>query len=112
MSGSHTAPKQTPQTVVDHLLTILMEECGEVIQEASKAKRFGVDEVCKQKTVQGHGEPNKDRVHRELVDVFAIMEMLSDEGLFEPEIYRDQIDRKKQKVKEYMDYSRELGRLI
>jgi hypothetical protein len=27
-----------------HLLTILAEECGEVVQRASKAIRFGLDE--------------------------------------------------------------------
>jgi hypothetical protein len=40
-----------------HLLTILAEECGEVVQRASKAIRFGLDE-----SQPGQLDDNKKRL--------------------------------------------------
>jgi len=90
----------------EHLLTILGEECAELIQEASKAKRFGIDEQRDLST------SNRERMQKEFNDVLAMIEMLND-------FYRDNvfstdatlIRLKKIKVEKYLQYSKECGTL-
>lgn len=48
------------------LLTILQEECAEVIQEASKIKRFGQERV------------NIDRLAKEVGDLVCMIELLQE----------------------------------
>ncbi len=85
---------------LEHLLVILAEECSEVAQRASKAIRFGIDEVQ-----PGQDETNARRLERELGDLMAVAEML---GL--PVRESDKL-AKRIKVKEYMDYARKMGTL-
>lgn len=60
----------TPCTPHQHeLLTILIEECGEVITRATKAKRFGLDE--KQ---PGQGWTNAQRMAHEIGDVQVMIQ--------------------------------------
>jgi len=87
----------------EHLLFKLAEECAEVTQEASKAAIFGMDEV-----MPGQPLNNRERVMKELNDVFAIAEML---GLHH--VDRPAIEAKKSKVEHYMDYAeKECGTLL
>lgn len=60
------------------LLTILMEECGEVIQAASKIIRFGGDNDY-------NGETGYQILERELGDLQCIVGLLQDEGRVHPE---------------------------
>jgi NTP pyrophosphatase (non-canonical NTP hydrolase) len=57
---------------IDEIMSILQEECAELIQMISKIRRFGEDAV--------HPEiPNKTNMHRfqeELGDVLALIEIL------------------------------------
>jgi NTP pyrophosphatase (non-canonical NTP hydrolase) len=46
------------------VLTILMEECGEVIQAASKIIRFGAD------------QQNLDQLEKELGDLYCMIDLL------------------------------------
>lgn len=85
----------------EHLLTILGEECAESAQRASKAIRFGLAEVQ-----PGQQEDNKRRLERELAEVVALAEIL---GL---EIREEDKRAKREKLRKFMDYSRELGKLI
>jgi hypothetical protein len=86
----------------EHLLFKLAEECAEVTQEASKAAIFGMDEV-----MPGQPLTNRERVMRELNDLFAIAEML---GL--QHVDRAAIEAKKRKVEHYMEYAeKECGTL-
>ena len=85
---------------VEHLLTKLMEECAEVAQEASKAAIFGLAEV-----MPGQPLTNRERVLKELNDLWAVCEML---GL--QVVDRAAIEAKKAKVEKYMDYARKIGR--
>jgi NTP pyrophosphatase (non-canonical NTP hydrolase) len=83
----------------EHLLVILMEECAEVAQAASKALRFGLH----------HDEPgygnNRERIRQEYSDLCALADMLG--------LVRDQnlIDAKIAKVEAHLGYSAKCGTL-
>lgn len=85
----------------EHLLVILMEECAEVAKETSKALRFGMYEV-----MPGQPRTNRERIMAELNDLYAAIEML---GLSQMD--RDAVERKKDKVRKYMNYAEECGTL-
>jgi DNA-directed RNA polymerase subunit M/transcription elongation factor TFIIS len=84
----------------EHLLTVLTEECAEVGQRACKALRFGLSEIQ-----PGQPEDNKRRLERELADLMATAELL---GLT---VRGEDKAAKREKLKKYMDYSREIGTL-
>lgn len=77
-----------------------MEECAEVTQRASKAIRFGMEEVQ-----PGQYAHNRERIEHELSDLFAVCDML---GL---RIDPDLMAAKEHKVRKFMDYAREQGQL-
>jgi len=84
----------------EHLLTVLTEECAEVAQRACKVARFGLTEIQ-----PGQGDNNKRRLERELADLLATAELL---GL----TIRDEDKAAKiEKLKKFMNYSREIGTL-
>lgn len=105
---------------LEHLLTILGEECSELHQELSRALRFGVYE-------QQLGNPldNSQRIFREFNDLMAMVEMvnestvktsfadasvtLGDRGLMY--IDKELIEQKKGKVEKYLLYSKKCGTL-
>lgn len=82
----------------------LSEECNEVGQMASKNMHFGREE-----RQFSDGESNRERLHNELNDILAIVELMNEEEGFDFSPDRDKIERKKDKVKFYRDYSRSLG---
>jgi len=88
------------------LLTKLAEECSEVAQITLKAQQFGLQEREPSTSFN-----NAERMHLELNDLLAIVEMLNDEcGLgFEPD--KNLISAKKAKVNKFAFYSAELGRV-
>ena len=91
------------------LLTLLSEECTEVGQRASKAIRFGLDEIQK-----GQELTNRERLHQELVDIIAVVQYLNYGYDFDFDF--DNIDwkavaEKKERIDKYMKYSSELGRV-
>lgn len=55
------------------ILTILQEECAEVIVEVSKCFRFGPDQI-----MQGQELTNIQRLEKELGDLKAMVELLTD----------------------------------
>lgn len=57
---------------LQYLLTKLAEELIEAGKEALKAQQFGLDN-------QYHGETNRERINKELMNVEAIKKMLNDE---------------------------------
>lgn len=58
------------------ILTILQEECAEVIVEVSKCFRFGPDQI-----MQGQDFSNIQRLEKELGDVVAMIELLKNINL-------------------------------
>lgn len=95
---------------LEHLLTILGEECSELHQEACKALRFGVDEQRDLPT------SNLERMQKEYNDLLAMIEMINDE-IFNVDramlLHRDihLINAKREKVEKYLIYSKECGAL-
>ena len=101
-------------TRIQALLGLLMEECDEVSQRASKAQRFGVEEVQRG---QEHPRTNGERIMGETIDFVAVYEMLSEAtggqvpSMEEVLKRRGFIEQKKRKVEKYLDYSIELGQV-
>jgi NTP pyrophosphatase (non-canonical NTP hydrolase) len=93
---------------IEYLLTCLIEECCEVGQRATKALRFGLDEIAADQTLT-----NRERLGGEFNDLLAIADMLHDEDvdiwLEEYPNDRQARDRKIARVEKYMDYSRQVG---
>jgi len=77
----------------EELLTILMEECGEVIIEASKIKRFG--------DMEYNGETALQRLEKELGDLQCMIELLHEEFSISYEAMQEQAEKKKEKLKKW-----------
>lgn len=107
----------------EHLLTIAMEECDEVSQRISKAKRFGIMQVQEapgDKPEQNPGRlTNRQRIRNEFYDLVAVLEMC---GLIEAVEMNDQqtyaictplasIRAKQKKVEHYLKMSAACGTL-
>jgi hypothetical protein len=89
-----------------YLLEVLGEECAEIIQRASKIKRFGLNEV-QPGTNEGD---NRERLAQEIDDFLAVRSMLEEMGVIRaPSVHG--MAAKRLKVKKFADYSRERGTL-
>lgn len=87
-------------TKEEYLLDCLIEECAEIIQRATKAKRFGLEEIQKDQSYS-----NEYRLIDELNDLVGVADLLFEDGWHD----QDLVDLKKAKVSRYMQYSFELG---
>lgn len=74
-------------TRIEHILTIVSEECSEIAQHCSKAIRFGLLEVQPGQTLT-----NASRIYQEYVDLKAAM-----------------VDAKHRKIAEFLKYSAQCG---
>jgi len=83
-----------------HLLTCLAEECAEVAQRASKAIRFGMEEVQPFMVAN-----NQKRLEMELGELLGVADML---GLVPHPTSRAE---KASRVNRYMELSRKLGQV-
>jgi NTP pyrophosphatase (non-canonical NTP hydrolase) len=77
----------------EEALGILQEECAEVIVEASKIRRFGLETA--------HYKSDMNRTHRamlemELGDVLALVDILLEQGILD----QDRLDLYKQQKKD------------
>lgn len=88
---------------LEHLLTILSEECAEVQQAVSKILRFGLED-----TPDTLIPTNHEALEMELNDLRAAVEMLREEGLDLRES-GGRVSNKKNKVEHYLLYSKERG---
>lgn len=89
-----------------YLLGKLAEECAEVSQMAMKSQQFGLPEIYHVQSLT-----NAERTHHELDDVMAIIEMLNEEFNFGYLPNSIRIERKKDKVNRYAEYSKSQGLL-
>ena len=89
----------------EHLLVCLAEECAEVGQAAAKALRFGLDDgyPCTDRTNEGD-------LLNELNDLFAVVEMLHDVGIWW-RIDSEAVAAKKAKIEKFMEYAEQRGTL-
>jgi len=96
-------------TRTEYLFACLAEECAEVQKECAKILRFGLGSHHPDETVT-----NVDKLSLEIIDVAAIVDMLVRDNLLAlPDIgtQDELIDKKKEKVEKYMEYSRKSGAL-
>lgn len=110
-------------TKVQYLLTCIAEECAEVAQRASKAARFGLYESQDQSGDLSGGVAGKRsnycRLLEEYSDIKALVSMLEQEVPYvqrtSTDFSREQlgelIEKKKQRVRKYMNYSRDVGQV-
>lgn len=63
------------QTIQEHLLVCLIEECAEIQKEASKALRFGVD------SRDEHGITTRISLRYEVLDLLVVVEALRSNGI-------------------------------
>lgn len=94
------------KTKLDHLISCVGEECGEIQQVVGKIGRFGILDInpTTKKT-------NWVELRKEVHDLVAVFEMLCDEFDRVPDLDRQLIERKKKRVIKYMEYAREQGQL-
>lgn len=91
----------------EYLLVKLMEECAEVSKVCAKILRFGID----------NGKPdslvtNREELHRELVDIVAIVAILEEEGITTVgTLSEEQMLAPINRIYHYMNLSKELGTL-
>ena len=74
----------------DDILTILQEECAEVIQAVSKVRRFGM-------------ESNMDQLEQEVADLLCMINLMFDNEIigYDEEKLRQRIKFKEEKLKRY-----------
>lgn len=89
-----------------HMLLLLMEECCEVAQNASKCSRFTPGHRA---TIEDLS--NLEKLNSEYNDLLAIVELLKDEGI---DLMRNEalIENKKKRLKAYIQISQNLGALV
>lgn len=94
-------------TRIEHILTIVSEECSEIAQHCSKAIRFGLLEVQPGQTLT-----NASRIYQEYVDLKAAMEVLHAHWMAlvdgTPSL-GSMVDAKHRKIAEFLKYSAQCG---
>lgn len=93
-----------PMSREQFLLLKLAEECAEVAQMCSKCMQFGLEETYILET-------NIQILHKELVEVLAIISMLNTDCNFEFSPSQGAMEEKCRKVDKYYKYSVELGKV-
>lgn len=84
------------------ILTILQEECAEIIVYTSKAIRFGLDDGY-----PGRLETNREAIGRELGDLDAVIELAKQNGLFSILSRHSAFAEKLEKLARYMQHKPE-----
>lgn len=79
MTEKFITPAELPSDHARELLTILIEECAEVQQRATKALRFGLDEIQ-----PGQPFTNAERLAREIGDVDEMVNRLVNAAVISP----------------------------
>lgn len=83
------------------ILTLVTEECAETAQRATKAIRFGLNEIQENQDLN-----NMERLIYEFNDLVAVMELLRDEDIITIPIYdQTAINLKKVKINIYLEIS-------
>ena len=76
----------------EEILTILQEECAEVIQAISKVNRFGIDGIH-------NGKSNRDHLEEEIGDLMCMFELMLENGIIQKESVDNAKERKIAKLK-------------
>jgi NTP pyrophosphatase (non-canonical NTP hydrolase) len=82
----------------DEALTILQEECGELVQVISKIRRFGINDTSVKN--------KREWLAQELGDVAAMIDILIDQGHVTADTIEQAKQAKKSKLKIYSNLYR------
>lgn len=82
-------------------LTIVAEECGEVVQAIGKILRHGYGSVHPADT---DGPNNRERLERELGDLRAVVQMMLDAGDVEPLAVQQYAISKASRMRPYLHH--------
>lgn len=93
----YVTPAALPSPYDRELLTILIEECAEVAQRATKLLRFGAGEIQ-----PGHLLNNVERMSAEIGDLKVMVSMLQDRRLVSPVHVSLGIVRKRNQLAKFM----------
>ena len=83
----------------EELLTILGEECAEVIQILAKIERFGQDSCY-----PGETKNNMDRLHEEIADILAVVDLLLNEEMLDDHKLQNGKLKKRVKLNQFMKF--------
>lgn len=97
MGDRFISPFAPPEGFQREILTILVEECAEVIQRATKALRFGLQEVQ-----PGQVWTNDCRLAQEIGDLYATINLAQLNGLISPGCVADGMVRKEAQLAKFM----------
>ena len=89
-------------TKLEELLVILQEECAEVIQSASKCRRFGIDNMY----TKGSGT-QRENLTKELGDLQCMIDLCIDHGVVEKADVDLAVLNKQEKLKEFSNLYRD-----
>ena len=101
MTDKFISPCPKPAEYEAELLTILIEECAEVQQRATKMLRFGVNEIQ-----PGQELTNVDRLSLECGDLTAIGDLCIEAGLINSDLAEKQVPVKQAKLKKFLQSER------
>lgn len=106
-----TTEQALPMSLADYLLSHLIQECAEVIVEATKAQHFGLLNVEPNQTLT-----NQERLLKETIDLEAILELCERYGILPADSTFNQsrfemISEKMSKAADFRVKARQLGRL-
>ena len=85
--------ENSPINTLQQLMTISMEECGELTQRCSKIMR-------KYETLDLIEDDQRTKLLEEAGDVFCMLELMSEHGIFDWREIMDRADYKREKLKE------------
>ena len=94
-------------TEKEHLLVLLIEECAEVSQRATKILRFGFNDPAGTEPDQPY--TNEERLVQEVNDLEAVLDLLFKNKPFYKSLIHQ--NRKKEKIQKYTKLSKKLGLL-
>ena len=83
-------------TIETKLLTLFIEEAAECTQEICKMLHHGIDNVN-----PVTGVSNLEKLHTEVGDLLAIIEMSQDRGLLDPFKLQEAIQDKRERLKHW-----------
>lgn len=89
-------------TKLEELLVILQEECAEVIQSASKCRRFGIDNMY----TKGTGT-QRENLTKEIGDLQCMIDLCIERGIVEKSAVDLAVLNKQEKLKEFSNLYRD-----
>jgi len=97
MTNKYVSPHPKPTPHEREILTILSEECAEIIVAVSKILRFGAEDGN-----PGTGETNRDALSREIGDLDAVLVLARGLDLISQSVRVNAVEDKFEKLSVYL----------